>query len=65
LAQKKKAGGIKFLKGALGHRRADKYLFANKENYRGISYRDRWQASGRKETFENWLKSVGIDISKY
>ncbi len=66
LAQKKKSvGGIKFFKGALGHRRADKYLFANKENYRGISYRDLWRASGRDDTFENWLKSEGIDLSKY
>jgi hypothetical protein len=65
LAQKKKSGGIKVLKGALGHRRADKYLFANKKNYRGKSYRDLWRASGRNDTFENWLRSEGIDPSKY
>jgi hypothetical protein len=52
---------IKFFK----HRRADKYLFANKETYRGKSYRDLWRASGQSDTFENWLKSEGIDLSKY
>jgi len=66
LAQKKNSvGGIKFVKGALGHRRADKYLFANKENYRGKSYRALWQASGSNDNFENWLKSKGINVSKY
>jgi hypothetical protein len=66
LAQKKNGvGGIKFVKGALGHRRGDKYLFANKEKYRGKSYRNLWEASGSNDTFENWLKSEGIDLSKY
>lgn len=52
LVQKKGGGGIKFNKG-------------NKENFRGKSYRDLWQVSGKKDTFENWLRSEGIDLSKY
>jgi hypothetical protein len=52
--------GIKFITAALGHRRGDKYLFANKQEYIGKSYRALWLQSRSTETFETWLKIKGI-----
>ena len=61
----RKHSGIKVIKAALHHRRGDKYLFANKEGFRGRSYRDLWYASGSKLTFERWLQTEGVDLSQY
>ena len=45
---------------ALGHRRGDKYLFANQKTQRGLSYRSLWQASGSRKPFELWLQEKGL-----
>jgi hypothetical protein len=51
---------IKCITAALGHRRADKYLFANAQEYQGKSYRMLWMASRTSDTFETWLKKKGV-----
>lgn len=57
---KANSGGVKCIGAAMGHRRADKYLFANKQEYRCVSYRDLWLGSRTSETFESWLRAKGI-----
>jgi len=52
--------GVKCITAALGHRRADSYLFANQQHYRGKSYRVLWFASRSNMTFEAWLRENGI-----
>jgi hypothetical protein len=49
-SEEKSVGGIKFVKGALGYWRRDKY---NNESYQGKFYRDLWRASISNETFED------------
>ena len=58
--RKANSGGVKCITAALGHRRSDKYLFANKQEYRCVSYRDLWLGSRTSEAFENWLRGRGI-----
>ena len=58
--RKASKAGVKCITAALGHWRNDKYLFANKKEYRCVSYRNLWRASRTKETFEAWLQSRGI-----
>jgi hypothetical protein len=52
--------GVKCITAALGHRRADKYLFANAEEYNGKSYRILWMASRTSDSFDAWLKKNGL-----
>jgi hypothetical protein len=54
------ARGVKCITAALRHRRGDKYLFANQQEYRGTSYRVLWRASRTGLSFEEWLKERGI-----
>jgi hypothetical protein len=54
------ARGIKFITAAMGHRRGDKYLFANRQDYRCTSYRALWIASRSQDSFEVWLKNKGV-----
>ena len=58
--RKASKAGVKCITAALGHWRNDKYLYANKKEYRCISYRNLWRASRTTETFEAWLRSRGI-----
>ena len=58
--RKAQSSGVKCIMAALGHRRADKYLFANQKEYRCISYRKLWIASRTDEAFEYWLRQRGI-----
>lgn len=52
--------GVRCITAALGHRRADKYLFANPQEYNGKSYRMLWIASRTNDSFEAWLKKNGV-----
>lgn len=52
--------GVKCITAALGHRRGDKYLFANQQEYRGKSYRTLWLASRSTEPFDTWLRERGL-----
>jgi hypothetical protein len=52
--------GVKCITAALGHRRADKYLFANVQEYNGKSYRMLWLASRTTESVQTWLKKNGV-----
>lgn len=59
-SRKPAQAGVKCITAALGHRRADKYLFANAQEYRGKSYRVLWMASRTNDNFETWLKKRGV-----
>ena len=59
-SQKPVASGVKCITAALGYRRADKYLFANSQEYRGKSYRALWMASRTSDSFEAWLAKIGV-----
>lgn len=59
-SRKHKSGGVKMITAAMNHRRSDKYLFANAKEYRCVSYRTLWHASGMRQSFEAWLSSNGI-----
>jgi hypothetical protein len=59
-SRKPVASGVKCISAALGHRRADKYLFANPQEYRGKSYRALWMASRTSDSFETWLTKIGV-----
>ena len=59
-SRKPSHSGVKCITAALGHRRADKYLFANAQEYRGKSYRALWMASRTSDSFETWLKKSGV-----
>lgn len=61
--KKQAQAGVKCITAALGHRRADKYLFANAQQYRGKSYRMLWIASRTSDSFEVWLKKNGIMVA--
>lgn len=56
----KSQAGVKCIKAALHHRRGDKYLFANKKEFRGKSYRQVWWATACGIPFEQWLKQQGV-----
>lgn len=60
MSRKPVQSGVKVITAALGHRRADKYLFANSREYRGKSYRSLWMASRSSDSFETWLKKIGV-----
>jgi len=60
VGRKGNSGGVKCIMAALGHRRSDKYLYANKQEYRCVSYRDLWLGSRTSETFETWLRTKGV-----
>lgn len=44
---------------ALGHRRADKWPFANQTSYPGTSLRTEREKLGRPLTFEVWCRQEG------
>jgi len=56
----KSSGGVKCITAALGHRRGDKYLFANEQEHQCKSYRSLWLASRSPEPFAAWLKTRGL-----
>lgn len=62
-SRKPAQSGVKCITAALGHRRADKYLFANAQEFRGKSYRVLWMASRSGDSFETWLKKTGVMVA--
>ena len=52
--------GVKCIMSAIGHRRGDKYLFANQKRYHVKSYRAMWLVSRTKDDFEVWLAKQGL-----
>lgn len=62
-SRKQAQAGVKCIMAALGHRRTDKYLFANAQQYQGKSYRMLWMASRSSDSFEVWLKKNGVMVT--
>lgn len=62
---KKDCGAPRMYKSAMGHRRGDKYMFANNRKFYCISYRREWMFSYSLYDFETWLLiEKGVNVKK-